>query len=290
MNEAQALGAVRRQRGPSANRALTWGHKARYLQVCIALVCFASVWACFESRPVARDAGARIDQGISIDVRYGPPTKVTSEQAQHLEEAVRRRLLVPGLPPDVLQGRRIQVNLVAETELGVDAVTFPLGRAVALPADQVLEWDSVHLDRVVRHEIAHVALRAFFDGASLPVWLEEGFPEWVAGGLDCVGEARVRLAVVTNARRGLAPYRLFHSVRERPSRLAYDLYGTFLTYLEQRQPNVVASGDFLAAVRDQGIDAGVRAATGAGLEDLEVEWQRHIAEKYGSVPHDYSCR
>lgn len=296
MPEARASGAptLKAQRRLLPNRACTRDCEARHLRACLAVVCAVATWACVQSGPGERasgdsDAGSGIDQDVVVDIDYDILLTVTPQQVQRLESFVRRRLAFRGLPFDVLQGRTIRVNLVADAERGVDAIAFPLERVVALPADRVVQWDSIRLDRVVRHEIAHLALGTYFGGASLPMWLKEGFPEWVAGSLDCVGEARVRLAVVTNARRGLPPFGLVDSLKEGPSRLEYDLYGTFLDYLEQRQRNVVASGAFLAAVRDYGISEGVRVATGARLEDLETQWQRHIALRYGSVPDNYSC-
>src|SRR5688572_20047664 len=154
-----------------------------------------------------------------------------SKRVQQLLQTVEQQTPIPGLPPEAFEGGPITIRLTRNMEATVHGSALSADRLVNLPVSEVFEWPATQRARVVRHELAHIALGTFFDSAPLPRWFNEGFAEWASGGLDCVAEARVRLDIVTRKRQKEGPP-TFESLSEDRLRLDYDLFGTIFIYLE----------------------------------------------------------
>jgi hypothetical protein len=201
---------------------------------------------------------------------------------------LRNQQRIPGIPADLLKHRPITIRLVPDLTVGLHGSSSAADQLITLPRVDAFNWDEAQRFRVVRHELAHIALSTFFDFAPLPLWFNEGFAEWASGGLDCVGEARVRLDIVTRQRlRGAMPT-LGAAAAER-LRLDYDLYGTFFAFLEKRERQSLFDGSLFEAIRSQGMDAGFRQVFGLDVQELEVRWQMDLWNRYGKIPRDFSC-
>lgn len=234
------------------------------------------------------DSAAGGAQADVARVRAVTLAALDSSRMLQLVASVRRQLPLPGFPRDPFRAEPVTVTLVADVRPGFDAGAFAAQRFITLPATAV-DWSAERLKRVVRHELAHVALGVFFDLAVLPAWFREGFAEWVAGGLDCAAEARIRLDLVLRRRRAEAAPSLSDPMLGANARIAYDYAGTFFTFVEGVQPGVVSSGALLVAIKDHGIDQGFKNAVGKSLAHLEREWQRSLLDRYGYVPPNFAC-
>jgi hypothetical protein len=225
------------------------------------------------------------------DVRVVFPTEeaTDSPRAHLLIEAVRAQMPVRGFRNDLLNGQRLTIRLVTDRRLATDASSDPSNRLIILPAPDVFEWKPELLARVLRHELAHVAVGVFFNFPLLPVWFEEGFAEWAAGGLDCKGEARVRLDLVVRKQRRAAPPRIFGPTALKRSRLAYDYFGTFFQFMEERGAGALSNGTLLGAIKVRGISRGASQVFAVDLQELEKEWQNYVIGRYADIPKGYSC-
>jgi hypothetical protein len=84
----------------------------------------------------------------------------------------------------------------------LDAVSFPVGKGTRFVLNpRVLGATSVERDRLVRHELTHVAVGTADDTA--PVWLSEGLAEWVSVQLLPPEDRRIPDAAVTAAEEGV---------------------------------------------------------------------------------------
>lgn len=88
-----------------------------------------------------------------------------------------RRVVVYALSdPTFLQGLE---DVPGDDPDDLDAVSFPAGESTRFVLNpRVLGRSGAEVDRLVRHELTHVALGTHDDTA--PVWLSEGLAEWVS--------------------------------------------------------------------------------------------------------------
>ncbi|WP_395695356.1 hypothetical protein [Nocardioides sp.] len=83
----------------------------------------------------------------------------------------------------------------------LDAVAFPVGRSTRFALNpRMLEVAGAERDRLVRHELTHVALGTRDD--DVPVWLAEGIAEWVSVAPLAPQQRRIPEAAVAAAEAG----------------------------------------------------------------------------------------
>jgi hypothetical protein len=103
---------------------------------------------------------------------------------------------LPGGDPEALDGVAFTVpgadDQTASTRFALSPSLLPRAGARRPDAD---------LDRLVRHELAHVAVGAHDDG--VPVWLSEGIAEWVSWQALAPADRHVPAAALAAARRGI---------------------------------------------------------------------------------------
>lgn len=103
---------------------------------------------------------------------------------------------LPGGDPEALDGVAFSVPAVDDQ---VAATRFALSPSL-LPRAGARRPDAA-LDRLVRHELVHVAVAERDD--SVPVWLSEGVAEWVSWQAVAPEDRRVPSAALAAARRGI---------------------------------------------------------------------------------------
>jgi len=225
----------------------------------------------------------------SAEVRIvGPATIEISEgEVQRMVEAFKEQGPVPGLPRGVLDKKNITISLAAAPIAGLDGWSSPVQGLITLPLERVARWDDNGLYRAMRHELAHVALGVYMDYESTPVWVAEGFAEWVAGGLTCEGEARIRLDLLVHEAEG-RPL-LVDASRSQRSRLQYDYFTSFFEFLETWGDGVVSNGELLEAIREIGANEGIERTLGLSLRDVEARWWVYVRENYSGGLDDIKC-
>ena len=201
-----------------------------------------------------------------------------STMAHRLIEAFERQLSIPGLPPSMLKEHRITISLAAEATPGIDGRAFPASRLIVIPFENAHNWDQAKLNRVIRHELAHIGLTMFLEYERLPIWFEEGFAGWTAGEMTtCLAKLRIGIDLQIRRREERSPPNVVMLGR---ARLFYDYSATFFQYLDEAEDGVVTKGVLLQSVRDHGIDRGIAVATGATLKELEAMWWSYLSDRY----------
>lgn len=224
---------------------------------------------------------ARAEPVGSFRVVYPEGAELPTGFVEGLVDALEGFEHVPGIRGVVLAELGVIVSLAySPRKQGRDGWSSPSGRLVVLPLAEAREWRKSKVRRVLRHEMAHVALHAYAPDVARPYWFEEGFAEWVAGGLDCEGEARVAIEVLRLVRVGESLPVLGELEGLARRRLAYDLATTFFEYLEVTRPRELRNGVVLAAIRDRGVISGIREATALDLKTLEGGWHAYLDERF----------
>ena len=202
-----------------------------------------------------------------------------------LAQAVDGASPFPGVGP--LPDRPIRV-LLAPTRATFDSLTagrlpswsegaaFPDRGTVVLLSDR----PSVGLSTALRHELAHLALRARVR-RPLPLWFEEGYAAVAAGEWDRLDALRLNWQVARGVQLDLDELdRMLRS--DRPdATTAYALATTAVLLLERwgGERGLEPLIDHLA--RDATLDAALRETYHLTEGDFEVRWQRDVASRYG---------
>jgi hypothetical protein len=211
---------------------------------------------------------------------------IDSARAERVLATVTSATPVRGVPPRVLAGSSIVVSLATDISQDVDAVSYPDQRVIALPSRAWHKWPAEKLERVVRHEVGHLALGAYLGGADVPRWLSEGFAEWSAGGLSCEDETMLRLDLLTRNTR-IAGLLSSESTIAR-SRLEYAYFVTFIEFLDLG--NAVSSGRLLTEVRRFGASNALVGVFRANVKTLEARWWATGLERYrGGLTAQMQC-
>ena len=156
------------------------------------------------------------------------------------------------------------------------------GAGLALPAARfiVIRADGGDPFRVLRHELAHIALHQSIRGR-VPLWFDEGYAVVAAGEFGRFEGLALNLTVA----RGKVPSldQLTAGLRGNQStaETAYALAGTAVTFLERRIP--ARSLEPLIARLAAGVpfDSALVLTTGLSADRFDEAWRKEIKRTYG---------
>ena len=191
----------------------------------------------------------------------------------------------PGVGP--LPDRPIRV-ILAPTRAMFDSLTrgrlpgwsegaaFPEAGTIVLLSDN----PSARLSVALRHELAHLALRARVR-RRLPLWFEEGYAAVAAGEWDRLDALSLNWQVARGMQLDLDE--LDRALRgDRPdATTAYALATTAVLLLERWGGGRGLEPLIDHLTRDATLDAALRETYHLTEGDFEVRWQRDVASRYG---------
>ncbi|MGH7574236.1 MAG: peptidase MA family metallohydrolase [Longimicrobiales bacterium] len=200
---------------------------------------------------------------------------------------------LPGLPDTLLERPPpIHVHLAA-TPAEFDSLTggrtpewgagvaFPDAGTIVLPGYGSDRGPTGELPRVLRHELAHVALHRYLGTAQVPRWFSEGYATWAAGQLDTDAAWLLRIAFITRRAPPIDSIALDWPVGEVDARIAYLLSASVLDYLHA-QGGERALRIFLERWRDsRSFDDALRRTYGLTIGQLERYWGESVRRRYG---------
>ena len=160
-------------------------------------------------------------------------------------------------------------------------VAFPDSGVIVLPgyaSERVLTRD---LPRVLRHELAHVALQRHLGAARVPRWFTEGYATWAAGQLDTDAAWLLRVAFLMRRTPPLDSLVLEWPRGQADARIAYLLSASAIEYLVENGGERALTL-FLERWRESGdFDAALRDTYGLTFGQLERYWGRAVRRRYG---------
>lgn len=224
-------------------------------------------------------------------VYYWPGTE---RLAEHLLEHARTTApRWPALPETVLYGGPPVHIVLAPDEARFVALTggrtpewgagvaIPSRSLVVLPAYASRRGAPHHLTRVLRHELAHIALNRYLEPARPPRWFDEGYARWAAGEWDEEAAWRLRLAFAFGRAPHLDSLALDWPRTEPDARIAYLLATSAVADLVDRG-GVLALERFLTRWKEAGdIEPALRRTYGLGLAQFEHAWGKAVRKRYG---------
>ncbi len=200
---------------------------------------------------------------------------------------------LPGLPREAPGfGQTIHI-ILARSDAHFDSITGGAipewGAGVADPENGIIVLPGYgggraatsNPQRVLRHELAHVALHRYLAPSRIPRWFTEGYATWAAGELDMEGEWRLRLAFATRSAPPLDSLELGWPRLTEDARTAYLLSASIVGYLV-RSSGVAGLELFLARWHSgRNMDQALAATYGMSVDQLETYWRRDVRKRYG---------
>jgi hypothetical protein len=155
------------------------------------------------------------------------------------------------------------------------------GAGFAMPGSRtiVLRMDAGDPRRILRHELAHLALHEAIR-VRVPLWFDEGYAALASGESDRLEKLRLNLTVA----RGRVPgfFELDRSLRanESTAETAYALAASAVAMLARRHPERSLTPLLTRLSEGVGFDEAVLATTGSRVPRFEEEWQKDVRSRY----------
>ena len=156
------------------------------------------------------------------------------------------------------------------------------GAAVALPAVRTiaLRADGTDLRRILRHELAHLALHDAVP-VRVPLWFDEGYAGYAAGEWERYLALEVNLAVARGALPALDALDAALRGNVGEVEAAYALAISAVAELARRNPSGTLEPLLARLSAGEDFDAAVLATTGLTPGRFEESWQRATRRRYG---------
>ena len=152
-----------------------------------------------------------------------------------------------------------------------------------------------HLEQLLKHEMAHVALHRATGGAKLPRWFHEGVAEATEGGIS-LGRSQSLAGMVFGP--GVPNFdeleALFYGTDNVQVSQAYAASRDFINFLEEyRRPDQVAEGNYEADNLQQLLlemknghtfEAAFIRTYGLGLAELGIKWRQGLPGRFVWYP------
>jgi hypothetical protein len=156
------------------------------------------------------------------------------------------------------------------------------GAAIALPAVRTiaLRADGTELPRILRHELAHLALHRDVS-VRLPLWFDEGYAGYAAGEWDRYASLELNLAVARGALPDLRGLDGALRAGAATADVAYALAMSAVAELARRNPTGTLAPLMDRLRAGESFDGAVLATTGLAPGRFETAWQAATRRRYG---------
>lgn len=249
---------------------------------------FALILAAACLAPAGVAAGQDSLRSDGLVFRYWPGQEAL---ARNLAERTAAAPPLPALPESALdapvdvwlapdEARFDSLTGYAAPEWGA-GIAIPAASTIVLPAYVTDRVTPAQLPRVLRHELAHVALHRYLEPLRVPRWFSEGYSRWAAGELDPEAAWRLRLAFALGGAPPLDSLSLDWPRGAVDADLAYLLAASTVQYM------VASAGErglrlLLERWRQtRSLDAAMRSTYGVTLGQFEEDWREHVRRRYG---------
>jgi hypothetical protein len=204
---------------------------------------------------IGRDLGERVDDDLTIRIGRDP-----DEMANLAPE---------GRPPPGYAA----------------GVAYPRMGTILLTLSAPDTWERPQMEKILTHELSHVALYRAVNGHRLPRWFVEGVAIYQAGENNW---GRVQtLATATIAGNLVSLRRIDRSFPSRPHRVnvAYAQSADMVGFMRSERGDVESFHDLVDHLAE-GVpfEEAVELSYGARIEYLEQKWRDELRERYRAMP------
>lgn len=233
--------------------------------------------------PAHAGRGSAIETG-DLSVRFDEPLENAAVAVAALYPSIRKELEdIAGWPVDF----RPTVVLVRETARFQGLVGNPMAAAVAIPRDNliVIDYSKMNVrpftvEVTLKHELCHLLLERHIPGDRLPRWLNEGYCQWVTGGMSELlsGNKQVNLQRAFLANR-LIPLSALSSEFPKVGEeliLAYEESKSAVDYIKSEFGAEGIHGILRNLKEGHTVEGAVLQGLSISLRELEDRWRRSL--------------
>lgn len=182
------------------------------------------------------------------------------------------------LAPDGATFRRLTRGRAPEWSAGV---ALPRAGIIILPLHNLARSSPRERERVLRHELAHVALHRTLDHRPIPRWFDEGYARWAGGHWDRGAAWELRLAFALRRGPALDSLALGWPAGSLDAGAAYLLSASAVAFLVERSGEYGLQR-FLERWSEGGtMEAAFRETYGMTIGQFEGHWRRTVRRRYG---------
>jgi hypothetical protein len=214
--------------------------------------------------------------------------------AEHVAAAARALPPLPALPTDLLERTAPIDVFLAPDPARLDSLVGggvpEWGAAFALPGEKRVVLPGYlsaraaphQLPRLLRHELAHVALAQYLSPVRPPRWFDEGYARMAAGEWDAEAAWMLRVAFALHRAPPLDSISLDWPAAEQDARIAYLLASSAVGYLLEHGGGNEGLRLFLERWRKGGaLEPALRQTYGFTVSQFESHWLREVKSRYG---------
>jgi hypothetical protein len=215
----------------------------------------------------------RLGPSIAQSLRTMPPLPALPREAPAFGQPIEIILAASDVHFDSLTGGAIP-------EWGAGVADSRAGRII-VPGYGGGRAANSDLQRVLRHELAHIALYRYLAPNRIPRWFNEGYATWSAGELDFAAEWQLRVSFANGSAPPLDSLELSWPRATEDARIAYLLSASVVAYLV-RESGEDALALFLQRWHStQNMNQALAATYGLSIDQLETHWVRDVRKRYG---------
>lgn len=161
-------------------------------------------------------------------------------------------------------------------------LAIPSTRTIILPAFISDRAAPHRLGRILRHELAHIALHDYLAPARVPRWFDEGYAQWAAGEWGSEAAWKLRVAFALNRAPPLDSISLAWPAADGDAEIAYLLALTTVGYLIEHGGGEEGLRIFLNRWREDGaLEPALRRTYGLTVAQFETDWLSEVQKRYG---------
>ncbi len=175
----------------------------------------------------------------------------------------------------------------AEFEEATSGAIPDWGVGAAIPARNeivVLFSESSKSPRAVEliaHELGHIVLYKATGEVRVPRWFDEGFAQWVSGGMDFQQSSRIALANLLGENLNLRELEDLNSWDSERANLAYAESRAAFEFLIEILPDNGPEKLIELIRKNGGFDKGIEAASGLSLTEFYILWANERSGRFG---------
>ena len=156
------------------------------------------------------------------------------------------------------------------------------GAGIAMPSSRtiMLRADAGQAQDILRHELAHLALRRVIR-EPIPRWFDEGYAAYAAGEWGRMDALGINLAVLRGSIPDLDQLNATLRSTEADASLGYALAMTAVMAVARHHPEHSLAPIITLLAEGQPFDSALRRSTGLTAGQFSVSWQKEIRRRYG---------
>jgi len=161
---------------------------------------------------------------------------------------------------------------------------YPSRRIIFIRHPEGVKITYDDITAVVMHEYSHIALGNALEGIDIPIWLDEGIADFVAGSRSWTASFTIGSAAITGRLFSFDSLKYWWPKSGDEAQIAYAQCANFIFYIERNYGPGAVKRLVEEIKRTGDVDKSIVSVTGKERKKIENEWFRHVSRIYRWIP------